>query len=261
MSLSWPLRCHGPNTAAPGLRLYPEPCSSPEASTRGLAFSSGCVLFYLPWAWGTAAILRGRRQAPAASPQVARASGRCSTTSVWASTLSSLGFIVQACIAVILCTGPGDASWWIDLLNGGLYAQGIRLPAEDRPHCQGSLDRRSVDARLPLRPGGNIGVQAPDALKRGVDKNLLTGDDGCIFIDVRLGFLSTVRRCVYSSASSKPGRSTTLPSTLPVSNSPSASVARSSGSRLATRASIFPSASSERTVERSSRKSLGQRLT
>lgn len=261
MSLSWPLRCHGPNTAAPGLRLYPEPCSSPEASTRGLAFSSGCVLFYLPWAWGTAAILRGRRQAPAASPQDARASGRCSTTPVWASTLPSLGFIVQACIAVILCTGPGDASWWIDLLNGGLYAQGIRLPAEDRPHCQGSLDRRSVDARLPLRPGGNIGVQAPDALKRGVDKNLLTGDDGCIFIDVRLGFLSTVRRCVYSSASSKPGRSTTLPSTLSVSNSPSASVARSSGSRLATRASIFPSASSERTVERSSRKSLGQRLT
>ena len=196
MSLSWPLRCPGPNTAAPGLRLYPEPCSSPEASTRGLASSSGCVLFYLPWAWGSAAILRGRRQAPAASPQVARASGRCSTTPVWASTLSSLGFIVQACIAVILCTGPGDASWWIDLLNGGLYAQGIRLPAEDRPHCQGSIDRRSVDVRLPLRPGGNIGVQAPDALKRGVDKNLLTGDDGCIFIDVRLGFLSTVRRCV-----------------------------------------------------------------
>lgn len=161
-----------------------------------MASSSGCVLFYLPWAWGSAAILRGRRQAPAASPQVARASGRCSTTPVWASTLSSLGFIVQACIAVILCTGPGDASWWIDLLNGGLYAQGIRLPAEDRPHCQGSLDRRSVDARLPLRPGGNIGVQAPDALKRGVDKDLLTGDDGCIFIDVRLGFLSTVRRCV-----------------------------------------------------------------
>ena len=161
-----------------------------------MASSSGCVLFYLPWAWGTAAILRGRRQAPAASPQVARASGRCSTTPVWASTLPSLGFIVQACIVVILCTGPGDASWWIDLLNGGLYAQGIRLPAEDRPHCQGSLDRRSVDARLPLRPGGNIGVQAPDALKRGVDKNLLTGDDGCIFIDVRLGFLSTVRRCV-----------------------------------------------------------------
>ena len=161
-----------------------------------MASSSGCVLFYLPWAWGTAAILRGRRQAPAASPQVACASGRRPTTPVWASTLSSLGFIVQACIAVILCMRPGDASWWIDLLNGGLYAQGIRLPAEDRPHCQGSLDRRSVDARLPLRPGGNTGVQAPDALKRGVDKNLLTGDDGCIFIDVRLGFLSTVRRCV-----------------------------------------------------------------
>ena len=126
MSLSWPFRCHGPYAAALGLRLYPKLCSSPEASTRGLASSSGCVPFYLPWAWGSAAILRARRQAPAASPQVACASGRRPTTPVWASTLSSLGFIVQACIAVILCAGLAQPV-------GLLARRGVRRLAHKSP--------------------------------------------------------------------------------------------------------------------------------
>ena len=93
-------------------------------------------------------------------------------------------------------TGPDDASWWVDLLDSRFYAQAVRLPAEDRSHCQGPLDRRGVDVRQPLRPGGNVGVQAPDALKRCVNEDLVTGEDRCVLVDVHSLYLILPVVCV-----------------------------------------------------------------